>query len=228
MLFDIPVGKRVAIVGKNGAGKSTLVKSLCRLYDPTEGSVLVDGTDLRNHDIWDVRRNVGVTFQDSLQLDLTVAENISLEFSEQNGGMAQIVSAAEASGADMFVRNLENGYETALGQTLDEGIDLSGGQWQALAIARAYASKPPLLVLDEPTSALDAIAETELFERIATATEDSTVVFISHRFSTVHIADIIVVLDDGQVAEISNHAELMALNGLYDSMFSAQAARYTD
>ena len=225
--FDIPVGKRVAIVGKNGAGKSTLVKLLCRLYDPTEGSVLVDGVDLRNIDVLDVRRNVGVTFQDFLMLDLTVAENISLEFSEQDGGMDRIVSAAEASGADIFVRELENGYETALGQTLDEGVDLSGGQWQGLAIARAYASKPRLLVLDEPTSALDAFAETELFERIATATEDSTVVFISHRFSTVHMADIIVVLDDGQVAEMGNHTELMALNGLYKSMFSAQAARFT-
>ena len=226
--FEIPAGKRVAIVGKNGAGKSTLVKLLCRLYDPSEGSVVVDGIDLRNLDISDVRRNVGVTFQDFLQLDLTVAENISLEFAEQDGGMDRIVSAAEASGADSFVRKLANGYETALGQTLDEGIDLSGGQWQALAIARAYASKPPLLVLDEPTSALDAFAETELFERIATATEDSTVVFISHRFSTVHMADIIVVLDNGRVAEIGDHTELMAMNGLYESMFSAQAARYTE
>ena len=224
--FDIPAGKRIAIVGKNGAGKSTLVKLLCRLYDPSEGSIMIDGIDLREFDVSDVRRNVGVTFQDFLKMDMTVAENISLKFSEQNGDLKQIVRAAEASGVDTHIQKLDKGYETALGKTIDEGTDLSGGQWQALAIARAYANEPSVLVLDEPTSALDALAESELFERIVSATEGGTVVFISHRFSTVRMADAIVVLDDGRVAEMGNHTELMSQNGLYKSMFSAQAARY--
>lgn len=224
--FDIPVGKRVAIVGKNGAGKSTLVKLLCRLYDPTSGSVLVDGNDLRNFDVSDVRRNVGVTFQDFLKLDMTVAENINVEFAEREEDLKRIVLAGEATGVGEFVKNLDQGYGTALGQTIDEGTDLSGGQWQALAIARAYVNEPTVLVLDEPTSALDALAEGKLFERIASVTEGRTVIFISHRFSTVRVADIIVVLDDGRVTEIGSHFELMAEKGLYESMFSTQAARY--
>ncbi|MCY4130338.1 MAG: ABC transporter ATP-binding protein [Gammaproteobacteria bacterium] len=225
--FDIPVGKRVAIVGKNGAGKSTLVKLFCRLYDPTEGSVLVDGIDLRNFDLSDVRRNVGVTFQDFLKLDMTVAENINLEFAERTEDLHRIVRAGEATGVGEFVEKLDQGYRTALGQTIDEGTDLSGGQWQALAISRAYVNEPAVLVLDEPTSALDALAEGRLFERIASATEGKTVVFISHRFSTVRMADIIVVLDDGRVAEIGSHFDLMSEKGLYESMFSTQAGRYT-
>ena len=226
MSFDIPAGKRIAVVGKNGAGKSTLVKLLCRLYDPSEGSILIDGIDLREFDVSDARRNVGVTFQDFLKMDMTVAENISLAMSEQNGRQQKIVRAAEASGVDTHIQKLDRGYETALGKTIDEGTDLSGGQWQALAIARAYANEPSLLVLDEPTSALDALAESELFERIVSATEGRTVVFISHRFSTVRMADTIVVLDDGRVVETGNHSELMSKNGLYTAMFSAQAARY--
>lgn len=225
--FDIPVGKRIAVVGKNGAGKSTLVKLLCRLYDPSGGAIFIDGVDLREFDVSDVRRNVGVTFQDFLKMDMTVAENISLEISEQDGNVQKIVRAAEASGVDTHIQKLERGYETALGKTIDEGTDLSGGQWQALAIARAYANEPSLLVLDEPTSALDALAESELFERIVSATEGRTVVFISHRFSTVRMADIIVVLDEGRIAEIGSHFDLMSQNGLYQSMFSAQAARFT-
>ncbi len=224
--FDIPAGKRIAVVGKNGAGKSTLVKLLCRLYDPSEGSIMIDGIDLREFDVSDVRRKVGVTFQDFLKMDMTVAENISLSLSEQNGDLKQIVRAAEASGVDTHIQKLDKGYETALGKAIDEGTDLSGGQWQALAIARAYANEPSLLVLDEPTSALDALAESELFERIVSATEGRTVVFISHRFSTVRMADTIVVLDDGRVVETGNHTELMSKNGLYTAMFSAQAARY--
>ncbi len=225
--FDIPVGKRIAVVGKNGAGKSTLVKLLCRLYDPSGGAIFIDGVDLREFDVSDVRRNVGVTFQDFLKMDMTVAENISLEISEQDGNVQKIVRAAEASGVDTHIQKLDRGYETALGKTIDEGTDLSGGQWQALAIARAYANEPSLLVLDEPTSALDALAESELFERIVSATEGRTVVFISHRFSTVRMADIIVVLDEGRIAEIGSHFDLMSQNGLYQSMFSAQAARFT-
>ena len=224
--FDIPVGKRVAIVGKNGAGKSTLVKLLCRLYDPVDGSVLVDGIDLRSFDVADVRRNVGVTFQDFLKLDMTVAENISLKFAEQDGDLEQVVKAAVDSGVDTFARNLDKGYETALGLTIDEGTDLSGGQWQAVAIARAYVNEPALLVLDEPTSALDSLAESQLFERISSATEGRTVVFISHRFSTVRSADVIVVLEEGSVVEIGSHHELMSHGGLYRTMFAAQAARY--
>lgn len=224
--FDIPVGKRVAIVGKNGAGKSTLVKLLCRLYDPTNGSVLIDGTDLRTFDVSDLRRNVGVTFQDFLKLDMTVAENINVEFAEREEDLKRIVLAGEATGVGDFVKNLDQGYRTALGQTIDEGTDLSGGQWQALAIARAYVNEPAVLVLDEPTSALDALAEGKLFERIASVTEGRTVIFISHRFSTVRVADIIVVLDNGRAVEIGSHVELMAKKGLYESMFSTQAERY--
>ncbi|MCY4095791.1 MAG: ATP-binding cassette domain-containing protein [Gammaproteobacteria bacterium] len=225
--FDIPVGKRVAVVGKNGAGKSTLAKLLCRLYDPTAGSVLLDGTDFRNFDPSTLRRNIGVTFQDFLKLDMTVAENINLDFAERNEDLERIARAGEATGVGDFVEKLDQGYGTALGQSIDDETDLSGGQWQALAIARAYVNEPAVLVLDEPTSALDALAEGELFERIASVNEGRTVVFISHRFSTVRVADIIVVLDEGRVVELGSYVELMSNRGLYESMFSTQAARYT-
>ena len=225
--FDIPVGKRVAVVGKNGAGKSTLAKLLCRLYDPTAGSVLLDGTDFRNFDPAELRRNIGITFQDYLKLDMTVAENINLDFAERNEDLERIARAGEATGVGDFVEKLDQGYGTALGQSIEDGTDLSGGQWQALAIARAYVNEPAMLVLDEPTSALDALAEGELFERIASVTEGRTVVFISHRFSTVRVADIVVVLDEGRVVELGSHDELMSNKGHYESMFSTQAARYT-
>ena len=225
--FDIPVGKRVAIVGKNGAGKSTLVKLLCRLYDPTTGSILVDGTDLRSFDTSELRRNVGVTFQDFLTLDMTVAENINLEMADQKEGLQRIARAADATGVSDFVAEMDNGYRTALGQTMAEGTDLSGGRWQALAITRAFVNEPAVLVLDEPTSALDALAESILFERIASVTEGRTVIFISHRFSTVRMADFIVVLDQGRIVETGSHSELMSKKGLYETMFSTQAARYT-
>ena len=226
--FDIPVGKRVAIVGENGVGKSTLVKLLCRLYDPVEGRVLVDDTDLRQICLADVRRKVGVTFQDFLRYEFTVADNIELGPLRGDGERDRVVRAAAAAGAAEFVEQLEKRYQTVLGRTMEDGVDLSGGEWQALALARAYVKDPEVLVLDEPTAALDALAEHRLFEQIASTTQDNTVVFISHRFSTVRLADIIVVLANGRVSQTGSHEELMSEGGVYRTMFLAQASRYAD
>ena len=224
--FTIPVGAKVAIVGENGAGKTTIVKLLSRLYDPTAGAVLLDGTDLRDYDLNEVRGAVSVVFQDFVRYEFSVADNIGFGDIPAVDDRERIEATARRTGAHDTVAALPHGYDTMLGKTYDEGVDLSGGEWQFLAIARALMSNAETLILDEPTAALDALKEQELYERFAALTEGRTVVFISHRFSTVRMADRIVVLEKGQVIESGSHEELVALGGKYAHMYTTQAARY--
>ena len=224
--FTIPAGAKVAIVGENGAGKTTIVKLLSRLYDPTAGAVLLDGTDLRDYDLTEVRGAVSVVFQDFVRYEFSVADNIGFGDIPAVDDRERIEATARRTGAHDTVAALPQGYDTMLGKTYDEGVDLSGGEWQFLAIARALMSNAEILILDEPTAALDALKEQELYERFAALTENRTVVFISHGFSTVRMADSIVVLEDGRIAESGSHDELVALRGKYAHMYTTQAARY--
>jgi ATP-binding cassette subfamily B protein len=217
----------MAVVGRNGAGKTTLIKLLCRLYDPTEGRVLVDGIDIRDFDPDEYRAVIGAMFQDYVTYQATAQENIgfgSLDGIEDKDAVAR---AAERAGADDVVERLPHGFETMLGKWFDEGVNLSGGEWQKVALARAFMRDVPILVLDEPTSALDAQAEYELFERLRALTHARTAVYISHRFSTVRRADRILFLEDGRLVEEGTHAELMRLGGRYSRLFRMQAAAYT-
>ena len=224
--FSIPVGTKLAIVGENGAGKTTLIKLLVRFYDPNSGSIELDRTDYRDYDLRDIRANVSAVFQDFVRYQISASDNIGVGNVEHLANRDAIVEAAKKAGADEFVTKLPKGYETILGKTFDEGVDLSGGEWQNLAIARAFMSDSQILFLDEPTAALDAFGEAALYERFARLTENKTVIFISHRFSTVRMADTIVVLEDGRVIEQGDHETLMKLDGKYRLMFSTQAARY--
>ena len=224
--FHLPAGAKMALVGQNGAGKTTIVKLLARLYDPTKGRVLLDGKDLRDYDLPDFRSSVSVVFQDFYRYDLSAADNVGLGRVEAIGERPLVEAAAQQAGADDIIAGLPKGYETMLGKTFDEGVDLSGGEWQHLAIARAFMSDAQLLILDEPTAAVDALREHRLYQQLEDAAENKTVVFISHRFSTVRMADTIVVVDDGRCIERGSHEELMAQEGKYATMFSTQAARY--
>ena len=224
--FEIPARAKVAIVGENGAGKTTLVKLLTRLYDPVEGQILVDGRDLREYDLDEVRRDVAVVFQDFFRYDLSAADNVGFGEVQALEDRDKIQRAARQAGAHDAIEALPKGYDTVLGRTFDEGVDLSGGEWQHLAISRAFMSDAQILVLDEPTAALDAFREHRLYEQVAELSTDKTVVFISHRFSTVRMADLIVVVEDGRVAEMGSHEALVARNGKYAEMFNTQAARY--
>ena len=213
-------------MGENGAGKTTIVKLLARLYDPNEGRVLLDGKDLRDYDLADYRRNVSVVFQDFFRYDLSAADNVGVGRVEAIGERPLVEAAARQAGADDVIGRLPNGYETVLGKTFDEGVDLSGGEWQHLAIARAFMSDARILILDEPTAAVDALREHRLYEQLDQTAKDKTVVFISHRFSTVRMADLIAVVEDGRRIEFGSHEDLMAHGGKYAKMFSTQAARY--
>ena len=224
--FRVPAGRKIALVGENGAGKTTIVKLLARLYDPNEGRVLLDGKDLRDYDLADLRRSVSVVFQDFFRYDLSAADNVGVGRVEAIGERALVEAAALKAGADDIIGRLPNGYETILGKTFDEGVDLSGGEWQHLAIARAFMSDAQILILDEPTAAVDALREHRLYQEFDAAARNKTAVFISHRFSTVRMADLIVVVEDGRSIEFGNHEELMAQGGKYAKMFSTQAARY--
>ncbi len=224
--FLIPAGKRLAIAGENGAGKTTLVKLFSRLYDPTEGQILLDGRDLREFDLGELRREVAVVFQDFFRYDLSAADNVGLGQVDAMAERPRVVAAARQGGAHDVIDKLPDGYDTILGKTFDEGIDLSGGEWQHLAISRAFMSDAQILVLDEPTAALDAFREHRLYEQVGALAGDKTVVFISHRFSTVRMADSIVVIEDGRVIETGSHDDLMAQDGHYAAMFNTQAQRY--
>ena len=226
MSFHVPAGRRIAIAGENGAGKTTLVKLLSRLYDPTEGQILLDGRDLRDYALGDLRREVAVVFQDFFRYDLSAADNVGLGQVDAMAERQRVVAAARKGGAHDVIDKLPDGYDTILGKTFDEGIDLSGGEWQHLAISRAFMSDAQVLVLDEPTAALDAFREHRLYEQVGALAEDKTVVFISHRFSTVRMADLIVVIEDGRVVEIGSHEALMVRDGRYAAMFNTQAERY--
>lgn len=224
--LDIGAGRRVAIVGENGAGKTTLVKLLCRLYDPTEGVIRIEGRDYRDYAVDSLRRRFSVVFQDFFRYDLSVRENIGLGQVETMEVQERVVEAATKGGALETIEGLPSGFETVLGREFEDGVDLSGGQWQHMAIARAFMSDADVLVLDEPTAALDALQEHRLYEQISQLAESKTVVFISHRFSTVRMADVIVVLDNGVVVESGSHEELLAARGKYATMFNTQASRY--
>jgi ATP-binding cassette, subfamily B, bacterial len=219
-------GERIALIGENGQGKTTVVKLITRLYDPTEGQILLDGIDLREYSLEDLHRNIGVIFQDFMRFEMTARENIAVGRIDQPHQQSDIEVAAHKSLADTVVSKLANGYDQMLGRRFEGGVELSGGEWQKMALARAYLRDAQLLILDEPTAALDARSELEVFERFAELTEGKMALLISHRFSTVRMADRIVVLSGGRLIEEGNHHELMARNGLYASMFEMQAASY--
>jgi ATP-binding cassette subfamily B protein len=224
--FTLRAGEVLALVGENGAGKTTLVKLLARLYDPDEGRILLDGHDLREHDLAAVRANIGVIFQDFVRYHLTAAENIAVGRIEARDDRARIEAAARASLADEVVRGLPGGYDQVLGKRFRTGVDLSGGEWQKIAIARAYMRGAQLLILDEPTASLDARAEFEVFQRFKELSEGKTAVLISHRFSSVRMADRILVLAEGQIEAAGTHEELLAAGGRYAELFELQAAGY--
>jgi ATP-binding cassette subfamily B protein len=224
--FALGPGERLALVGENGAGKTTLVKLLARLYDPSEGRILLDGIDLREYDIESLRRNVGVIFQDFVRYDFLLRENIAVGNIPRLDDDKAIETAAGRSLADTVASRLAGGYGQMLGRRFDGGVDLSGGEWQKVALARAYLREAQLLILDEPTAALDARAEYEVFLRFSELTAGKMAVLISHRFSTVRMADRILVLTGGEMAEEGTHEELVARGGLYAELFALQAAGY--
>jgi ATP-binding cassette, subfamily B, bacterial len=219
-------GEVVALVGENGAGKTTIVKLLARLYDPTEGRILLDGHNLRDYDLVALRRHIGVIFQDFVRFHFTAGENIGAGRIEAVEDRVRIQQAAERSLADRIVARLPRGFDHPLGKRFNEGADLSGGEWQKIAIARAYMREADVLILDEPTAALDARAEYEVFQRFRDLSVGKTTVLISHRFSTVRMADRIIVLEDGRVAEAGGHDELVASGGRYAELFELQASGY--
>jgi ATP-binding cassette subfamily B protein len=224
--FQLRPGERVALIGENGQGKTTIVKLITRLYDPTEGQILLDGVDLREYDLEDLYREIGVIFQDFMRYELTARENIAVGKIEQVGDLHLLQNAAFKSLAHEVVEKLPSSYEQMLGRRFEGGVDLSGGEWQKLALARAYLRDAQLLVLDEPTASLDARSECEVFQRFAELTTGKMALFISHRFSTVRMADRIVVLENGRIAEEGSHDELASLGGRYAEMFEMQAASY--
>jgi ATP-binding cassette subfamily B protein len=224
--FTLKVGEKLALVGENGAGKTTLVKLLARLYDPTEGRILLDGHDLREYDPNDLHGEIGVIFQDFVRYDLTAAENLAVGRIEARADQPRIETAAERSLANTVIDKLPNKFQQMLGRRFENGVDLSGGEWQKIALGRAYMRDAQLLILDEPTSSLDARAEHEVFQRFADLTRGKTAVLISHRFSTVRMADRILVLNNGELLELGTHEELIAQEGRYAELFSLQAENY--
>ena len=238
----IAPGEKIALVGENGAGKTTLAKLLARLYDPTEGRILLDGVDLREYQLDSLRSAVGVIFQDFVHYDLPLDENIGvgeinqvqdyldqlLEQPDRNANDTDpaIAEAARKSHADSLAANFPLGYRQMLGRRFENGLELSGGEWQKIALARAYIRKSQIIILDEPTAALDARAEYEIFQRFAELVAGQIAFLISHRFSTVRMADRIVVLRQGAIAEQGTHDQLLALNGLYAELFRLQAEGY--
>ena len=224
--FHIRPGEVVALVGPNGSGKTTLVKLLCRLYDPASGRILLDGTDLRSFRTGDLRRAISVVFQDYVQYNLTARENIWLGATQLDPADPRVEAAAGQAGADSLLARLPAGYDTVLGHWFEEGHELSVGEWQKLALARAFLRDTPVIVLDEPTSALDAMAESRVFEAFRNLAAGRTAILISHRFSTVRLADRIFVLEGGRLLESGSHAELMSAGGTYAAMYSTQARYY--
>jgi ATP-binding cassette subfamily B protein len=224
--FRLHPAEKLALIGENGAGKTTLVKLLARLYDPTEGQILLDGVDLREYDVEDLRHEIGVIFQDYLRYDLLVRENIGFGRLESLTDQERIETAARKSLAQGVIDRLPNQYDQMVGRRFEGGVDLSGGEWQKFALARAYMRDAQLLILDEPTATLDARAEYEVFQRFADLTRGRMAVLISHRFSTVRMADRILVLADGAVREQGTHEQLVALGGQYAELFELQAAGY--
>jgi len=226
LTFSFQPLERIALVGENGAGKTTLVKLLARLYDPDEGRILLDGVDLRDYDLSSLRQNIGIIFQDFVRYDFVLRENIGVSQIAALADDARIQEAARQSRADSVAARLPQGYDQMLGQRFDGGVELSGGEWQKVALGRAYMRDAQVLILDEPTAALDARAEYEVFLRFAELTKGRMAVLISHRFSTVRMADRILVLQDGRLVDDGTHDQLVARGGLYAELFSLQAAGY--
>lgn len=224
--FTLRAGEVLALVGENGAGKTTLVKLLARLYDPDEGRIFLDGHDLRDYDLGALRSNIGVIFQDFVRYQFTAAENIAVGRIEALDDRARIVEAARASTADVVIERLPNGYDQMIGKRLRNGVELSGGEWQKLAIARAYMRDAAVLILDEPTAALDARAEFQVFQRFKELSEGKTAVLISHRFSSVRMADRILVLAGGEIEAAGTHEELLIASRRYAELYELQAAGY--
>nr|WP_223807208.1 ABC transporter ATP-binding protein [Lysobacter psychrotolerans] len=224
--FELRAGEVLALVGENGAGKTTLVKLLARLYDPDEGRILLDGLDLRDYDLEQLRSNIGVIFQDFVRYHLTAGENIGVGQIDAMRDGPRIREAARRAMADGLIEGLPDGYDQLIGRRFKTGVDLSGGQWQKIAIARAYMRDAQVMILDEPTAALDARAEFEVFQRFKELSSDKTAVLISHRFSSVRMADRILVLANGGLEASGTHDELLAQGGRYAELFELQAAGY--
>lgn len=224
--FQIQPGETIAVVGPNGAGKTTLVKLLARLYDPIEGDVLIDGINVKDLDPFELRKEIGAIFQDYVTYQFSAGENIGLGHVEKLDDKEAIASAAQQGGAEGVIDKLPEGYDTILGKWFEGGHQLSGGEWQKIALSRAFMREAQVLILDEPTASLDAIAEWDLFQRIRALTNGRTAIFISHRFSTVRTADRIFVLQNGRLVEEGAHDDLVADNGLYADLFEKQAASY--
>jgi len=224
--FTIKAGEKIAFVGQNGAGKTTLIKLILRFYEPTQGEILLDGINIAQFDKQEYRKRFGVIFQDFFKYEFSLRENIAVGNIEELHNDPMIQDAAARSLADQVVAVMKGGIDQQLGRRFAKGQELSGGQWQKVALARAYMKNADIIVLDEPTSALDAQAEYDVFERFIGLTKGKTSIIISHRFSTVRMADRILVLEDGQVAEIGTHEQLMAEPKLYEKLFNLQAAGY--
>jgi len=224
--FKLHTGERLALIGENGQGKTTIVKLITRLYDPTEGQILLDGVDLRDYDLEDLHHEIGVIFQDFMRYEMTARENIAVGRIEEIGNLDLLKDAASKSLADQTIGRLSLGYDQMLGRRFDQGVDLSGGEWQKVALARAYLRDAQLLILDEPTAALDARSEFEVFHRFTELTAGKMALFISHRFSTVRSADRILVLENGKIAEEGTHDQLASMGGRYAEMFEMQASSY--
>ncbi len=224
--FTIAAGEAIALVGRNGAGKTTIVKLLTRLYDPDEGEILIGGRNIKEYDLEELRGHVGVIFQDYVTYYLSARENIGVGRIDDIENEELVTSAARKSGANAVIEGLPEGYDTMLGRWFNKGTQLSGGEWQKIALARAFMRDAGILILDEPTSSLDARAEYEVFTHFRTLTGGKTAIFVSHRFSTVRLADRIFVLEHGKIIESGSHAELMQLDGHYAELFNLQAEAY--
>jgi ATP-binding cassette subfamily B protein len=224
--FELKAGEKLAFVGENGAGKTTLIKLILRFYEPDSGRILLDGVDIRHFDKADYQKNFGVIFQDFVKYEFTIGENISVGNVDELENQQKIEAAAELSLAKDLINTLPGKYEQQLGKRFNKGVELSGGQWQKIALARAYMKEAQFMILDEPTSALDARAEYEAFQRFIGLTKGRTSIIISHRFSTVRMADRILVLKSGNIHEIGTHEELMSKPQLYSELFLLQASGY--
>lgn len=224
--FQLGKDEKLALVGENGAGKTTLVKLLSRLYEPTEGRILLDGIDLKDYDLKDLRQNIGVIFQDYVRFQMSASDNIAVGKIDKKEHKPLIETAATKSLANTVIEKLPKKYEQFLGKRFHDGVELSGGEWQKVALARAYMRDAQLLILDEPTSALDARSEHEVFVRFSELIENKAAVLISHRFSTVRMADRILLLENGMRKELGSHEELLKLNGKYAELFYLQAKGY--
>lgn len=224
--FTLNAGEKLALVGENGAGKTTLIKLLVRLYDPTEGRILLDGYNLNEYSLTELRTHIGIIFQDYLRYQMTASENIAVGNIKEIENIPLIKNSAHQSLANSIIDRLPFKYDQMLGRHFNNGVELSGGEWQKVALARAYMRNAQLIILDEPTAALDARSEYEVFERFSELTKDKTAMLISHRFSTVRMANRILVLDKGQILEIGSHDELLEKNGRYAELFQLQAMGY--